>query len=207
MHYGLRQTVAPATEPVTVDEAKAWCKVEDTTDDLIFPVLIAAARERGEAYTGRQFVTATWALSLDWFPGFDCRGTDEYFGSRGWDESRSIRPPKAPLIAVSGIAYTDTAGAAQTLSPTLYTVDVASDPGRIVPAYSQIWPNTRAQQGAVVVTYTAGYGVAAAVPAGIKLALRFWIANRYYGRSEAELSEAFEAMLTPYWTGNYGGDL
>lgn len=211
MHYAIRQTVAPAIEPVTLAEAKLWTKVENSVDDAIFTDLVTAARERAELFTGRQFITATWKFTMDWMPGYTAPGMsnypygDFYFADRGWDEKRTIRLPKSPIQSISSIAYTDTFGVVQTLDPTLFLADLQSEPARIAPAYGQIWPITRAQQNGVAITYVAGYGSAAsAVPAGIRTALRFWVANRYFGRSEADLSDAFENMLTPYWTGEWG---
>ena len=52
------------TEPVSVAEAKLYCKVQDMADDALFPVLITSARRMLEKYTMTSFAEktlhATW---------------------------------------------------------------------------------------------------------------------------------------------------
>ena len=52
------------TEPVSVAEAKLYCKVQDMADDALFPVLITSARRMLEKYTMTSFAQktlhATW---------------------------------------------------------------------------------------------------------------------------------------------------
>lgn len=47
------------TEPVTLDEAKAWLKVTNTDDDDLITALITAARAICEGYTSKSFVERT----------------------------------------------------------------------------------------------------------------------------------------------------
>ena len=49
--------VETGQEPVTLDEAKAWDKIDLTTDDLIIQALITAARRMCEAFTGISFIS------------------------------------------------------------------------------------------------------------------------------------------------------
>jgi len=44
------------TEPVTLTEAKNFCKIDISTDDDLINILITAARQMCEAYTGVGFV-------------------------------------------------------------------------------------------------------------------------------------------------------
>ena len=165
MHYGLQMTVPPAVEAVSLADAKNHLRVDSdlTADDGLIQGLIIAARQYVESVTGRQLGAATFALTLDWFPGYAAPGMSEYpYGDfyaadRGWDEKRTIRLRRPPLQSVTSVAYVATDGASTALGSTLYVVDSSSEPARLEPAYSQIWPVTRAIQNAVVVTYVAGY--------------------------------------------------
>lgn len=152
-----RLVTPPTVEPVSLDEAKEHLRVlSDDTDAEIESMIVAARQmvESGESWSlERSLITTTWRVVLDRFP-------------------KCIELPRPPLISVSSITYVDTNGTTQTLSPSLYQVDSHNEPGRIVPAYGQVWPVTRDQINAVTVTYTAGYGAtAASVPMGIKQAI------------------------------------
>lgn len=147
---GLVLITPPAIEPITLAQAKQHLRVETADDDALIAGLIRAAREAAERATGRAIVTQTWDQSFDGFPARAC----------------AIVPAKPPLIGVTSITYIDGAGAAQTLSSALYKVDTISDPGRIVPAYGETWPATRAEINAVTLRFVAGYGAGTDSPPG-----------------------------------------
>jgi uncharacterized phiE125 gp8 family phage protein len=158
----LSLVTGPADEPVTLAQAKKQCEIvetEDAHDVFLDTLAIPAARERAEDATGRQMLTATWALRLDQFPA--CR----------W-----IEIPRPPLLTVVSVEYVDDAGATQTLPASVYTVDNPSGPrcarGRIVLNPGQSWPSTGDYANAVVVTFTAGYGTDGdSVPPRIRMAM------------------------------------
>ncbi len=52
----------PGEEPVTLAEAKAWCRIDAADEDSLVSALIAAARLHVEALTGRALITQTWRL-------------------------------------------------------------------------------------------------------------------------------------------------
>jgi hypothetical protein len=53
----------PGEEPVSLAEAKAWCRIDSTDEDALLAALIAAARLQVEGLTGRALVTQTWRLT------------------------------------------------------------------------------------------------------------------------------------------------
>ena len=186
--HAVTRLITDATvEPVTLDEAQQHLRVTDASDDEYISNLIKTARLHCERETNRSFITTTWRLSLDYFPGV-------------------IYPRKPPLISVSSITYYDTTGASQTLSSTYYTVDANSEPGRITEAYGYQWPSTYSRVGAVTVNYTAGYGAAASsVPLPIKQAMLLLIGHWFEMRSAVligslskSLEFAVESLLAPY---------
>jgi len=162
----LRLSVGPTVEPVTLAEMKAFLRVDShDDDDLIEDALIPAARRYAEeVLTWRTFINTTWILTLDSFPPV-------------------IEVPRPPLSSVTSIAYTDTSGDAQTFAAASYQVDTSSEPGRIQPAYGEVWPSVRSELNAVRVTFVAGYGAAASnVPEGIKMGIRQLVAHWYEAR-------------------------
>lgn len=166
---------APAAEPLTLAEVKNFCQVEaDVTadDTLLQAVLLPAARQACEHLTGRALITQEWRRTLD---SFGCG---------------PIELEHAPLASVQSVQYMDSAGAWQTASPDVYTVDTASLPGRVALAFGQVWPQVQYQIASVRINYTAGYGAAgSAVPEG----LRHWMLMRIRGMYELR-GESVEVM-------------
>lgn len=185
MGFGLTLSTPPTIDPVGLAELREALRL-DSGRDRDLKRLIQAARQYAEIYLGRQLCTATWLLKLDAFPAND----------------GAIRPPRPPLASVTSIGYTDSDGDAQTLDAEKYTVDTDTEPGRIVPAFNETWPSTRAAPNAVTVTYVAGYGSAADVPQtirqGIIALVGHW--NEYpepviVGGAPAKLPLHVEALL------------
>ena len=105
------------------------------------------------------------------------RMTIEYFDSF----PEIIRPVWSKLVEVDTIKYLDSSGVLQVLDDTEYRVDTGVQPGSIEPAYGLEWPVAYPVTNSVIVTYTAGYGEAADVPADIKAAIKM-IVQYYHGR-------------------------
>lgn len=183
--YALQQTVAPTDEPVSLEELKDHCRVDLDEDDDVLLSLEQMARESLETETGRQFLTATYVMALDTFPG-----ARHWSGS--WSCRDGIRVPRPPLQSVTSITYTDTAGETQTLATSVYGVDAYSEPGRIYLKPSQSWPSTYDVPNAVLVTFVAGWVDTTKMPQGLKQAIKLWVADAYENReasTEKSLTE------------------
>lgn len=153
--YDLTLSSAPATEPVTVNDARKHCRIFTNDEDGMIEGWIVAARRYCESYLDRQLVSATWLLKFSEFP-------------------EVIYVPRPPLVSVTSISYVDTAGAAQTLSASAYEVKTPTKAqGRIELADGYSWPSIRS----ATVTYVAGYGSASAVPQTIKHAIYMLVAG------------------------------
>lgn len=167
---------APAVEPVTLAEMWTHLRLtptgspEATSEDDLIEAAVTAARVQCEETCGRALITTSLQLWL----------------SR-WPRGRTIRIPRAPLLAVSAVAYTDQAGDAQTLSSALYAVEApagpTAGPGEVILADGQSWPSLALVRWPVKIAFTAGYGAAAtAVPAGIRSWIKLAAANLYQHR-------------------------
>ena len=55
----------PGEEPVSLAEARAFCRIEHAEEDALMGALIAAARLHVESATGRALVTQSWRLVLN----------------------------------------------------------------------------------------------------------------------------------------------
>lgn len=182
----------PTTEPITLDEAKLHLNIRHTDDDARITEAIAEAREFVELRTGRQLLTAKWQLVLDTFP------TRERWA---WAATPFIDMPKPPLQSVQSITYVDGSGVTQTWPATSYAVSKPSGPlaerGRIQPAYAATWPSVRDEMGAVSVSFTAGYGVAATVPRLLRKAMFLLIGDTYEHREDTVVTDARSSGVTP----------
>ncbi len=154
---------------VSVGDMKTHLHIDSTVEaeDESLGAMIDAATAWCESFQHRKYLTQTVVERFDAFPV-------------------RLRPVWSPLIAVTSIAYTDTAGVSQTLSSALYTVDTTTVPGRIVPAYGQRWPATQGHIDAVTLTYTAGYGEASAVPDRVKQAIKLLVGHWYANREDSQ---------------------
>jgi len=160
--------------PITLEEAKEHLRVTDTNSDSYIQGLIAMVTEYVEGVTSRTLITTQYTWTRDEFPRAQC-----------------MLVPKPPLQSISSITYIDTNQSTQTWGSTYYTVDTASVPARICPAYQETWPITLNVPNAVTVTYTAGYGNhLGAVPEGIKHAIKFLVAHYWSNRQESVTAAA-----------------
>ena len=143
--YLLLATLADNTTTVYTDNVAdaslgAAVPATNTTADALLTSLRLAARAHLEAIMGRAFITQTWDLFLSCFP----RGPQ-------------IVVPRAPLASVTGVYYTPTGTAEQTVSTDVYHVDTNREPGRIVLTYGQTWPSaTLVTVNGVRVRFVAG---------------------------------------------------
>lgn len=74
----------PTTQPVSLEEAKNFCRILGDDDNMIIPLLIDAATDYAQNVTSRQLCTATYAVVV------------------GGKESPLLLP-KAPLKAITSV--------------------------------------------------------------------------------------------------------
>lgn len=157
--------MAPTLRAVDLNSFKLHARIDFDDQDTLLDQYIDAATDYAEEYQNRCWRLSTWQATYDSFP---CDGV--------------FYLPRPPLVAVSSIAYRDTAGDSQTFSASYYVVDATSEPGRIGLAISQVWPSIGDMLNAVTITYTAGFSDVADIPARTRQAIRMlanhWFLNR-----------------------------
>lgn len=179
---------APVNEPVTVAEAKAHARIETSADDTMIGTYITGAREMVEKITGRAIITQTWKLVLDNWPG-DSR--DDWFdGVREMPitalEGSHIDIRKGKFISITSVATLTEADVSTTWAASNYytTKFLQGCYGRLVKKQGSTWPTiVDRSHGAIVITFTAGYGANASdVPMGIRQAIKDIVAHWYENR-------------------------
>jgi uncharacterized phiE125 gp8 family phage protein len=176
--YSPKITVSADSEPITLAEAKAQCRVDGADEDTLIEGYIASARAYVEAYTGTFLKQQTVTVKCDGFADF-------------------AKFSAVPLGSVSSISYVDGAGATQTLSANIYEVRSDGLKASIALKGGQIWPTI--QNGSrITVTADVGYS---SVPSAVKLALLLLVSQWYDNRAAAaergqsELPFAISSLL------------
>lgn len=140
-------------EPVSLSEVKEYMRVNHTDQDVMISSLLASVRERIELYLG-SFLLRTTIREY-----YDCIPSD-------WLLMFS------PVSEVTEVKYYDSTGVLQTLSNTVYDVDLISIPARMGLKPGQSWPGVQTRMNAVQILYKSGYADAASVPMAIKQAIK-----------------------------------
>lgn len=162
----LKLIAAPASEPITLADAKSFLRVPTayTAEDPLINLMIVSARQRAEAICELALLPQTWEVYFDSFPDGDYWSLSRPLGVRPFHREwlptpsrEAIQLPRPPLASVGFVKYTDPAGAVQTLASNAYNVDAITKPARITPVYGTLWPLTQAVPNAMFVRFTAGY--------------------------------------------------
>lgn len=189
----------PAKYPLSDKDVTGHLRV-DTDEELarIKSIIIPTATSWAQTYTGRAFITQTWKMYLDSFPG--CYG-------------QIVNIPRPNLQTVSSVKYYDMDGVLTTYSAANYTVEAPTGPqapyGRIWPNYNTFWPiPTRVIPNAVEITFVAGWGADDTfVPGDVKAAMLLICGELFERRENANeliiTNVPLSAMnlLSPYMVG------
>lgn len=153
------RTVEPASEPITLTEAKAQARILDTNSDTQITSFIKVARQAAEDTLGYGLYTQTWRCDLSAF-----------------DEVIPL-PMALKLQSVTHVKYYDTDGTLQTLDPTFYELDTLRRPACLVRAADKSWPSLQADRrvGLVQITYVVGWSQVADIPERIKQGIRMYV--------------------------------
>lgn len=191
---GLSRTTPPQREPLEIDDVKTHLRVDGDDENALIEFLIAGAREYAEKFTRRSFLTQTWTLTLDEFPGrhffpwFVDGGFNRRLEYKRHHEANVIRLEYCPVQTISFIKYYDPFGNLVTMDPTAFQFanNTEIEP-RIVPAPLTTWsPTQTGRLEAVQIQYVAGYGdTPDTVPQPLKNAMLLHIGTAYQNRESS----------------------
>ena len=196
-YRSLTTLTEPVNEPVSLVEAKAYLRVDNTDEDTLIGTLITAARQWVESYLDRALILRQLVLRLDTFPV-------------------EIELPQPPLstfgttTAVS-VTYTLETGTTATLSSSEYRIDRTSTPGVLRQNYSGSWPGHLNDYNSIAVTYWAGYGSDEGdIPPAIKNASLLMVGHLFENRTAVvtntntkPIEFALESLLKSKSWGSY----
>ena len=163
----LRVITPPIAEPVSLETAKEYLRVDSNYEDALVESLVRSAREMGEELARRAFMTQTLEMVVDDFPP---------------DFVMALLRP--PLQSVTSVKYYDSDNTEAIWTD--YEVDTRSEPGRLI--FNSAPGVSLLESGGVVVRYVAGYGDNESdVPDRIKLAILAAVAYLYENRWSVEI--------------------
>ncbi|MGH8304877.1 MAG: head-tail connector protein [Steroidobacteraceae bacterium] len=198
---------APLQEPLTLPEVKAHLRVDFDDDDAYIYDLVRAARWQIERRYRRALLTQTLVLGLDFFlmPEFtrDTMFPVSYWPPTGYQYPlNSILSLRPPVQSVTSVKYYDPSGILQTVDPATYQLDNFSEPARLAPALTHMWPTTAAIPNAVQIEFIAGATDPRLVPEDIKQAMKLSIGHWYENREDVVIGTRLVALQLPAGAGN-----
>lgn len=181
----------PAEEPVNVEAAKSWTRVDSDDEDMLLRALVRQGRELVEELSCRQLCTAVWRAVYD---------PAELVGPCGRRGALEIILPRPPLAQVQSVIVSRTSGgllagasAPVALDESEYEVGRAGHFGRLVLA-----PATPIDlRRPITVEFSCG-APAANVPERAKDAILAYVASRYASRESADLPRGFFDLVETF---------
>jgi uncharacterized phiE125 gp8 family phage protein len=179
----------PAGEPVSLDEAKAFLRLDTTDEDALVTTLVTAARLHIEGTTGQALLAQSWRLVLD-----------------DWPATCAVSLPLGPLASLTAITAYDADGTPDDLSLDGILWDATATPPQLfLPAGFAAGATLRPRQG-IEIDFVAGYGSDPEdVPATLRQALLLLVAYWYENRDAVIIAGAgtivptgFDQLVAPY---------
>ena len=153
----LIQSVAPSSQPVTLEEAKDFLRILDTDDDVLIGSMILQATQSAEIIMNRQIMPATYELYLNAMHS-------------------EIILPRPPFIslesfqAFDGTVWNDVSE---------YDLDDKAMLAALYPSFTGV---VSSKKNSVKVVYKAGYAAADKVPESIKTWIKIQVSSYYENR-------------------------
>ncbi len=168
--------------PVSLDEAKAFLRVDSTYEDALISEFIGAATARVEALSGRALINRTLRQHMAGLP-----------------KTGIIDLLARPLVSVEQVRVLALDGTSQILDPSSYYVDMPS--ARVIVRNDGLVSFAGPQSAGLEIDFIAGYGVdALAVPDALKTAIKQLVVAIFEQRDQnvVPVPLAVQSLLAPY---------
>ncbi len=182
MMFSVKVITPPASEPVTLDEAKAWLKLETSDDDGVVIRLIATARQMVERYSRRALITQLWRLGLRQRPN-----------------SASVLFPIAPVSQITAAFWLQSDTTKTSLDVNSLMLDSMAEPPCLI--LPDMVLSAFTGTNTLMLDVQCGYGdQASAVPEALKQAILVFIAQAYEQRCATDRLpiDAIAGLIAPY---------
>lgn len=166
---------SPDVEPISLNQAKIWLRIDNADDDELVSALIVSARLVVESAAGRMLIAQTWRLVLDEWPA---------------DESNVPLAPVSQILAVRTLLAT---GSQSLVEPSSYITNTVGGRERI--RFVTPPPAPQRPIGGIEIDVEPGFSSSPqGVPETLKTAMRLLIARWYEQRGNVDSDGAFERM-------------
>lgn len=174
---GYKVTTAPVTEPVTIAEAKAHCRILGDDEGSVLAGFISAAREYAEAVHNKSYAVKTITAVADFL-------------------DKSYELPVLPVTQITSITVKDSAGNVSNITDKFelddFTGRVVLTPGESLPSVQLYHMNP------VQITFKSGASPSAKTKQAMLLLVGHWFENReevVVGTQSFSVPMAAEALL------------
>lgn len=167
----LERIVSPDNEPITLEQAKLYLRIDSEAEDTLIESLIIAARESAEEYLQASLMPQRWKLAYaDYLPD-------------------GIELPRGPVNSVISVTLVERDGMESELDDSVYYLN---------PARTKLCFDAEPIAHRVEVIYEAGYEEAEAVPAAIKQGMLMHLAALYGDRESFSMPAEAIAIYQPF---------
>ena len=172
----------PVIEPVTLDEAKLFLRIDTPDDDVLLASLITASRRLIEQATRNCLLQQTWRF------GFDV-----------WPSSLMLRLPLAPLLSLSAVTVMDGAGNRMAQNLANFQINPTSMPPTV--QSKSMPPISAASEGGIQLAAVFGYGTTAtSVPQALRVSVLMVLSQFYEtrGLGDSTLPASVRTLIAPF---------
>ncbi len=170
----LERVAAPAAEPVTVEEAKTYLRIDSAEEDILINDLIVAARMSAEQWLRSSLINQTWKLVYN-----------EYVND-------GIPLEMLPVVNIVSVILVNRDSSSQVISSDSYYLNASR---------TSLMLDSRIDGFSIEITYNTGYGNSSQVPTPIKYGILSHIAAMYDERGligQAILPAQVSALYSPF---------
>lgn len=185
MQIEFRLITPPTDEPVTLEEAKAWLKVDHDQEDTLIQTLITTARERFEAVTGQSLMIQQWRAYLAYWP---LQADDDWWdgvreGAYSWAHQPKIDLWHGPVRQIDSFLLYDAEGNATAYPAEHYLLDTVRD--QLVLKAGAPLPKGERVVNPIEISFSVGYE---SIPGVIKTSLLKLVAHLFEHRGDENTS-------------------
>lgn len=181
----------PASEPITAVELRSHIRSDITElPDNEANEIIEEARQMIEDQTGLAFISQSWRISIDrwpggqeaWWDGVRQMAISELYSA---GQITSLALPRWPLASITSVTvYDEDSNATAVTVADTFDIDIYQVPGRMTLKRGSTWPVALRANNAINIVYVAGYPNALSVPATMKRAVKNLSAFLYTNRGD-----------------------